>query len=91
MSCEVPEMVERMEFVSEESSMSSYGGGLVRECGVVVLALICDKNPSGDGEMKVGFGRRDLDSNFEVGPVKTGESDTTDLLVDILEDQWRNC
>jgi hypothetical protein len=39
----------------------------------------------------VGFDRRDLDSNFELGPSKTGESDTTDLLVDILEDQWRSC
>jgi hypothetical protein len=41
--------------------------------------------------MNVGFGRRDLDSSFELGPFKTGESDTTDLPVDILEDQWINC
>lgn len=90
MSCEVPEAVERMEFVSDRSSMScgcsiASSVVLLRECGVV-LALICDMNPSEDGEMNVGLGLRDLDSGFGLR-FKTCESDSTDLLVDILHCQ----
>jgi hypothetical protein len=77
-----------MELVSDRSSMSfgfsiASSGVLLRECGVV-LALIGDMNPSGDDKMKVGFGRSDRDSSFDLLPFKTGESDTTDLLVYIL-------
>jgi hypothetical protein len=89
MSCDVPEIVEWMEFVSDRSSMSfgcniASSGVLLRECGVV-MALICGMNPSGDGEMKVGLDRRDLDSILDLRSPKTCESDTTDLLVDILQ------
>lgn len=96
MSCEVWEIVERIELVSEISSLTwgifskllgvdiASFGGLFRECGVVLI-LICDNNTSGDGEMKVGLGRRDRDSSFKLLlPFKAGESDKTDRLVDIL-------
>jgi hypothetical protein len=79
-----------IELVSDTSSMS-FGcsiasfGGLLRECGVV-LALICDMKSAEDGEMNVGFGLRDLDSSFGFR-CKTCESDSTDLLVDILQNQ----
>lgn len=53
---------------------------------VVVVALLWDTNPSGDGEMNVGFDRRDRDSNCDLLPGKPGESDITDLVVGILQE-----
>ena len=53
---------------------------------VVVVVLLWDTNPSGDSEMKVGFGRRDRDSNCDLLPCKPGESDRTDLVVGILHE-----
>ena len=87
-----------MEFVSETSSSVSIGTLLtriglgstsfcsLREAGVVVVVVvpICCNRISGDGEIKAGFGRRDLDSIFKFLLRLGVESERTDRLVDIL-------
>ena len=48
---------------------------------------IWDPRISGDGEIKVGFGRKDRDSNFSWLYLLGVESETTERPVDILVDQ----